>query len=197
MPETTSGRIDRRAFMKAAGTFAVAAPVLALSNRTADGPESTSWKAVLVSDGEPGTPLVVRGRVFAADGRTPVEGATLHVYHTDARGLYSDWDGKGKEPEPRLKGWMKTDREGRYEFRTIRPASYPGTHRPQHVHAEVYGAGYAQRWIPEYWFADDPLVPPDKLAQYAGLGTFSPIVTPKRGADGALVCVRDIKLDKT
>jgi protocatechuate 3,4-dioxygenase beta subunit len=92
---------------------------------------------------------------------------------------------------------MRTGGDGRYEFRTIRPASYPGTRRPQHVHAEVYGAGYARRWIPEYWFEDDPLVPPDKLAHYAGLGTFSPIVAVRRGADGLFACVRDLRLEKT
>lgn len=213
MSEPLFSPFDRRSFMRAAGTFVVGLPALSLgalalscggegralarTPSTVNEPKALSWKTVLIPAGEPGTPLVVSGRIYASDGRTPVEGATLHVYHTDARGFYSQNDGNGGPPDPRLKGWMKTDRDGRYEFRTIRPASYPNTLRPQHIHAEVYGAGYAQRWILDYWFADDPLVPPDKLAQYAGLDSFSPIVNVKRGGDGVFACVRDIRVEQT
>ena len=213
MSEPSFSLFDRRAFMRSAGSFVVGLPVLSLgalslgcggerralarTPSTSAEPEALSWKALLVTAGEPGTPLVVTGRVFAADGRTPVEGVTLHVYHTDARGLYSEHDGDGKEPQPRLKGWMKTDALGRYEFRTIRPAPYPGTNNPSHIHTELYGAGYAQRWIPSYWFEDDQLVTAEMRAKYAGLGAFSPIVSTKRGADGVLVCARDIRLEKT
>src|SRR5918998_5364660 len=110
-------------------------------------------------------------RFFDADGKTPVEGVTLHVYHTDARGLYSEKDGQGGPPDPRLKGSMKTDGDGRYEFRTIRPASYPNSRNPQHIHAKVYGAGYAERWIPEYWFDDDPLIDAATREKHKGLAS--------------------------
>lgn len=202
---------DRRLFLRGAGAALVGLPVLGLnavgcgrgsgalaSSTPAERvPAELLWKTVLIPAHEPGTPLVVSGRIFAADGRTPVEGLTLHVYHTDARGLYSEKDGQGGPPDPRLKGSMKTDREGRYEFSTIRPASYPGTLNPQHIHAKVYGAGYPERWIPEYWFDDDQLVTADLRARYTGLATFSPIVTLKRSGNGVFACVRDIKLEKT
>ena len=210
MSEREVGFCDRRLFLRGAAAL-VGLPALslcaagcgrsprALAGSTPDGkePVELSWKTVLVPAGEPGTPLVVSGRIFAADGRTPVGGITLYVYHTDARGLYSEKDGRGGPPDPRLKGSMKTDVEGRYEFRTIRPASYPGTRNPQHIHARVFGAGYAERHIPEYWFDDDPLVTAEMRARHAGLGTFSPIVNAKRGADGVYACVRDLRLDKT
>jgi protocatechuate 3,4-dioxygenase beta subunit len=202
---------NRRLFLRGAGAALVGLPVLSLSAAACGKspsarasstpnekePAELSSKTVIVAANEPGTPLVVTGRVFAADSKTPVEGVTLHVYHTDARGLYSEKDGNGGPPDPRLKGWMKTDKEGRYEFRTIRPASYPGTRNPQHIHAEIYGAGYAQRWIPEYWFDDDPLITAELRARYNGLGTFSPIMSTKRSDGGVFACVRDIKLEKT
>jgi protocatechuate 3,4-dioxygenase beta subunit len=202
---------DRRLFLRGAGAALVGLPALslcaagcgrsphALARSTPAEKESDelSWKAVLIPAGEPGTPLVVSGRIFAADGKTPVGGVTLYVYHTDARGLYSEKDGRGGPPDPRLKGSMKTDEGGRYEFRTIRPASYPGTRNPQHIHAKVYGAGYAERHIPEYWFDDDPLVTAEMRARYTGLGTLSPVVSAKRGADGVYACVRDIRLENT
>lgn len=202
---------DRRLFLRGAGAALVGLPALGLAGVGCAGgpralagptpavekPSELSWRTLLVAAGEPGTPLVVSGRVVAADGRTPVEGVTLHVYHTDARGLYSEKDGNGGPPDPRLKGWMKTGKDGRYEFRTIRPASYPGTRNPQHIHARVYGAGYAERWIPEYWFDDDPLVTAEMRARHNGLGPFSPILSNVRGGDGALAFVRDIRLDKS
>ena len=202
---------DRRLFLRGAGAALVGIPALGLSAagcgrspRALAGPTPSekeaaglAWSTVLIPEGEPGTQLVVSGRIFAADGKTPVEGVTLHVYHTDARGLYSEKDGQGGPPDPRLKGSMKTGRDGRYQFRTIRPASYPGTRNPQHIHAKVFGAGYAERGIPEYWFDDDPLVTEAMRARYAGLGTFSPVVTVKRGDEGVFACVRDIRLEKT
>jgi len=201
---------DRRLFLRGVGAALVGIPSLSLSaagcsrglsvlaGSTSLEKETTepAWRTMLVSGAEPGTPLVVSGRGFAADGRTPVAGITLYVYHTDARGLYSEKDGQGGPPDPRLKGSMKTDGDGRYEFRTIRPASYPGTRNPQHIHAKLYGAGYAERGIPEYWFNDDPLITDELRARYTGLGTFSPVVNVKRGADGVYACVRDIRLEK-
>ena len=211
MSEREVGLFGRRLFLRGAGAALAGVPALSLTalgcgrgpGAVADSAPrekeaaGLSWKTVLIPAGEPGIPMVVSGRIFAPDGKTPVEGVTLHVYHTDARGLYSERDGQGGPPDPRLKGSMKTDRDGRYEFRSIRPASYPGTRNPQHIHAKVSGAGYAERWIPEYWFEDDALVTADMRARYAGLGTFSPIVTPKRGADGLFAFVRDIRLEKT
>lgn len=210
MSEVGVGLFNRRLFLSGAGAALVGIPALSLSAAgcgrgagaradsatPAPDAEGLSWRAVLTPAGEPGTPLVVSGRVFAADGKTPVAGITLHVYHTDARGLYSERDGRGGPPDPRLKGSVKTDENGRYEFRTIRPASYPGTRNPQHIHAKLYGAGHAERWIPEYWFDDDPLVTAEMRARHTGLGTFSPVMTTRRAPDGLFACVRDIRLDK-
>lgn len=201
---------DRRLFLRGAGAALVGLPVLSLSaagcgrspralasaTPTETGPAELSWRTVLTAAGEPGTPMVVSGRIFAADGRTPVSGVTLHVYHTDARGLYSERDGQGGPPDPRIKGSMRTDADGRYEFRSIRPASYPGTANPQHIHAKVFGAGYSERPVLEYWFDDDPLITADLRARYANLGTFSPIVNAKRDDGGVFACVRDIRLEK-
>src|SRR6267143_3769065 len=48
-----------------------------------------SWKTVIVSDKEPGDPLIITGTIYLPDGHTPMEGATLWVYHTDATVHYS------------------------------------------------------------------------------------------------------------
>jgi protocatechuate 3,4-dioxygenase beta subunit len=177
---------------------------LAAARTTAAGgplgePENISWQTVITSKDEPGRPLVVTGQIFRTDGKTPVEGVTLYVYHTDNRGIYTDGRDVtstiGADPPARLRGWMKTDREGRYEYRTIKPASYPNTNNPEHVHAKAYGAGYAERWIESFNFDDDPLITRDVRSRFAGLGRFSPVMTVTGGGDGILRCVRDIRLE--
>jgi protocatechuate 3,4-dioxygenase beta subunit len=38
---------------------------------------------------EPGERMIVTGVVFDADEKTPLAGASVYVYHTDANGLYT------------------------------------------------------------------------------------------------------------
>jgi protocatechuate 3,4-dioxygenase beta subunit len=94
-------------------------------------PPGTTWRATIAPAGELGEPLVVEGRVFAPDGEDTVAGVTVYAYNTDQDGYYSP---DGKVGHPRLKGYMKTDAEGRFELSTIRPGRYPGMHIPAHVH---------------------------------------------------------------
>ncbi|HWS54872.1 MAG TPA: hypothetical protein VN228_12125 [Pyrinomonadaceae bacterium] len=159
-------------------------------------PDNISSRAVLPAWGVAGAPLAVSGRVFAPDGRTPAGGVTIYVYHTDARGLYSESDGDGREPRPRIKGWVRADSEGRYEFQTTRPGSYPRGRNPAHIHAKAYGAGYPEQWLDEYWFEDDPLVTAEMRAPFKDLGPFSPILKISRDAGGVIRCARDIRLEK-
>ena len=152
-----------------------------------------TWNTRIGTDAEPGTPLVVSGTIYGSDGRTPLEGATLYVYHTDARGIYSDAQGDPRQ-SARLRGRMLTGRDGRYEFRTIRPASYPGNTIPAHIHASVKAPGSEERWITDYWFDDDPLLPKSERERHGGGGSFSPIMRLTRDASGTLRGTRDIRM---
>jgi protocatechuate 3,4-dioxygenase, beta subunit len=55
---------------------------------------------------------------------------------------------------------MKTGADGHYEFRTLKPAPYPGRHIPTHIHGPVAAPGYPSRWLAEYWFEGDPFLTP-------------------------------------
>ncbi|MEX2088444.1 MAG: hypothetical protein WEB62_01690, partial [Bacteroidota bacterium] len=55
--------------------------------------------------------------------KTPAAGVLLYVYQTDATGAYNNDDGSWQRP--RINGWFRTDKNGRYEIRTIKPGSYP------------------------------------------------------------------------
>jgi protocatechuate 3,4-dioxygenase beta subunit len=141
---------------------------------------------------EPGQRLVVSGRVFEPDGATPAAGVTLYVYQTDAEGLYSR---SGRIP--RLRGWMTTDAEGRYEYRTIRPAPYPSGGIAAHVHTQLWGAGWPKQWNRDLLFADDPYLSARDRDESAAAGRFAWVCAPATDASGVPRCTHDLRLKPT
>jgi protocatechuate 3,4-dioxygenase beta subunit len=101
-------------------------------------PSSLASTARIAPPSEPGDPLVVRGQLLNVDG-TPAAGAIVFAYHTDRAGLY---DRRENGPHSwRLRGWARTDAEGRFTFETIRPGSYPNSNNPPHVHFTAFLPG--------------------------------------------------------
>ncbi|HEY5839563.1 MAG TPA: hypothetical protein VIT19_11050 [Pyrinomonadaceae bacterium] len=156
--------------------------------------EPISWNVKIVSNNEPGEPLIVSGTIYSPDGKQPLEGITLFVYQTDATGVYTTSGGDNRAT--RIHGVMRTNAQGKYEFRTIKPGSYPNSRNPSHIHAYVSGPGYPEYWIDEYHFSNDPFISDDDKRRASGQGTFSPILSPTRGADGILRAVRDIRIER-
>lgn len=101
-----------------------------------------------------GDPTLVRGRVTDVAGE-PLDGAVLDVWQASGHGLYDTQD--PEQPAFNLRGVFTTGPDGRYEFRTARPASYPiptdgpvggllratnrGHWRAAHIHAIVSAPG--------------------------------------------------------
>ena len=135
-------------------------------------PSRLSWQTQIARSDEPGEPLVVSGRVFAPDGRTPASGVTVYAYNTDAQGYYGE---NHKEYPPRIYGWMKTDPAGRFELRTIRPGHYPDMRIPAHIHFSLWGAGYPPQWAEELRFQGDPYLTEAVAAEDAQRGPFRTI----------------------
>ncbi len=154
-----------------------------------DEPANLSWKTVIPPENEPGERLIITGKVFQPDGKTPAQGMVLWVYHTDRTGFYNE---KDDASHPRLKGWMKIGADGNYEFHTIRPGAYPHRTTPAHIHAHVYGPGYSERSIEDYWFKDDSRINEKELKNAAANGGHPVIVELKRGSDGVWRGERDI-----
>ena len=155
--------------------------------------EDTSWSVTLVALDEPGEPMIVSGTVYHQDGKTPVRGALLYVYQTDAAGYYNrrdNWHGP-----PRIKGWMKTDGRGRYQFRAIKPAPYPNQRMAAHVYVKLRLPGGVDHEVEEYLFEGDPNIAPEVERRSAGKGRFSPIVRLSRGPDGILHGERDLRAE--
>ena len=109
--------------------------------------------------------------IYQKDGKTPASGVILYVYQTDATGRYTPAGGQvhGKR-HGRLRGWMKTGADGRYEFRTIRPAPYPGQAIPAHIHPVVKEPDKNEYYLDEFVFDDDPLLTKEKRAKLEDRG---------------------------
>lgn len=152
--------------------------------------DAKTGMAVLTAPDEPGEPLEVTGTVYAPDGETPVAGVEIYVYHTDAEGLYS---ATNDNTDPRIKATLRTGDDGRYAYRTIRPASYPDGRVPAHVHYVVSGAGYPEQRF-NLHFADDPYLSERSRQRSADLGRFGSIRPLESGDDGVWRCVRDLRL---
>jgi protocatechuate 3,4-dioxygenase beta subunit len=75
-----------------------------------------------ISRPQDGSPALVRGRITDTGGRR-LAGATLDVWQCSGNGLYDTQD--PGQPPYNLRGVFVTGPDGRYEFRTVRPASYP------------------------------------------------------------------------
>jgi protocatechuate 3,4-dioxygenase beta subunit len=100
-------------------------------------------------------PTLVGGRVLDLGGR-PIAGALLDVWQAQTSGLYDSQDSSLHEMH--MRGKFRSDGEGRYLVRTVRPVHYPipsdgpvgamlratGRHpwRPAHIHFVVSADGY-------------------------------------------------------
>lgn len=124
-----------------------------------EAPSQLSAKGRIAPATEPGTPLIISGTIVASDGKTPLAGVVVYAYHTDNNGYYRKQEsGEAGENNPRLRGWVKTDANGHFEFSTIKPAPYPNRDVPAHIHIHAWGAGYPRQWF-EVEFQGDPLLP--------------------------------------
>jgi protocatechuate 3,4-dioxygenase beta subunit len=154
-------------------------------------PADTAWTATIVPAGEPGEPLVVEGHVYAPDGQHTVAGVVVYAYNTDKDGYYSL---DGKVGHPRLKGYMKTDAEGRFELHTIRPRRYPGMHIPAHVHFNLWGAAYPVQWTEELRFEGDSYLTEKMKKESEEMGKFATIRPLTRDKNGVYQCEINLRL---
>jgi protocatechuate 3,4-dioxygenase beta subunit len=169
--------------------------IAACSNPAAQAPavadKNAPSKITIASREEPGERLIVAGRVFAQDGVTPLAGASVYVYHTDVKGYYSP--GTNDNRNPRLRGYMRTDKQGRYEFSTIKPASYPNTRVQAHIHYVVTAAGYDER-VFEIVFEGDPFLTDNVRKESENEWSGFSLRRLEKDSEGALRCTQDIRL---
>lgn len=96
-----------------------------------------------ISEGYPGHPFRLGIRVVDAEC-SPLPGAEVEIWHTDASGDYSSYldEGSGKdegEGTTFCRGFQTADADGLLEFQTIYPGWYEGRAVHIHVRARVGG----------------------------------------------------------
>lgn len=153
--------------------------------------------ARISNDSEPGEAFDMTGVVYRADGATPAANVVIYAYHTNHAGLYANGthETEWSLRHGRLRGWVKTDAQGRYGFRSIRPAPYPDRSLPAHVHLTVLEPGRRPYWIDDIVFDADPLVNAAYRAERENRGG-NGIVRLARAGDGAWLARRDITLER-
>ncbi len=105
-----------------------------------------------------GTALTLTGTVRDRSGEAR-PGVVLYAYQTDHRGLYPN-AGPGGSQHGTYRGWVRTDDAGHFRFDTIRPARYPDSELPEHIHLHVLEAGCGTYYIDDVMFSDDPMLTP-------------------------------------
>jgi len=149
-------RLTRRDSLLRFGGFAVTALDLraALESTPADAaavsciltPEQTEGPYYIageklrrnITDGRPGTPLVLRTFVVDAASCRPIRNAAVDIWHADASGIYSGF-GDGASSRTFMRGIQRTNAKGLAQFRTVYPGWYPG--RTVHIHVKVHLSG--------------------------------------------------------
>jgi len=172
--------------------FVLAAALLRASGPppSPEPPSTVSSVGTISPATEPGQRLVIAGQVFAPDGTTPAPGVIVYAYQTDATGEYRNDSSR----IARLHGWTKTDAQGRFEFRTIRPGPYPGRTIPAHVHFHAWGGGYPLQWTEELLFEGDPLLHGSEIEKSRAAGRFANVSPVTRDAAGAERCTINFRL---
>lgn len=156
-------------------------------------PKAISSSVTIGGEEEPGERLVVSGTFYRSDRKTPVAGILLYIYQADAGGVYNKTDGSWQRP--RLNGWFRTDEEGRYTIRTVKPGSYPQSRQSAHIHLVIVPENGRGRWLDDFLFEGDPYLSERDQQRPTREGKFSNVMTIRKGQDGSLSCERDIVLD--
>ena len=155
-------RLSRRSILRLAGVAAASLGTGAWKARDAEGggpaaveagsvscvltPEMTGGPFYIagekvrrnITDGHPGTPLVLRLAVVDASTCKPIKGAAVDIWHADAAGNYSGF-GAGSGNRTFMRGIQRTDANGVATFRTVYPGWYQG--RAVHIHVKVHMRG--------------------------------------------------------
>jgi catechol 1,2-dioxygenase len=135
-------------------------------------PRVENGGSIIRSD-TPGPALFMNAQVLNKQGE-PVVGAEVDIWHSSPVGLYENQD--PEQEDMNLRGKFTTDAEGRFWFRSVKPAGYPiptngvvgellaaqNRHpfRPAHVHALIFKDGY-KTLISQVYADDDPKLETD------------------------------------
>ena len=113
-----------------------------------------------------GQKLLITGTIYQLNGKTPAPGVLLYYYHTNTAGRYIHKSGEKQSMPPNglgqthgyIRGWVKSDANGRYAIYTVKPGAYPTRDEPAHIHLTIQEPG-----IQNNYYLDDLVFDEDEL----------------------------------
>jgi protocatechuate 3,4-dioxygenase beta subunit len=126
--------------LKAAGESDAATVSCILTPEQTEGPYYIAGEKLRrnITDGRPGTPLLLRAFVVDATTCRTIRNAAVDIWHADAGGVYSGF-GDGASSRTFMRGIQRTNAKGLAQFRTVYPGWYQG--RTVHIHVKVHVGG--------------------------------------------------------
>lgn len=188
---TRTGQIcdgARQEFILLSDVLGISMLVDAINHRLPDGATETTVlgpfhveAAPLLEDGAdmspdmPGEPLYIEGSVTAPDG-TPLAGAVIDMWHSDADGFYDVQ--RADLTAATGRGRLRAGMDGKFRVRTIAPSPYPIPYdgpvgelltaterhpwRPAHVHFMITHPGY-EKLVTHVFAADSAYLDSDAV----------------------------------
>lgn len=161
-------------------------------NGAISAPSNVTSRILLSSESDKGDPIEISGTVYRPDGKTPAPNTLIYLYHTDFEGYYGR--GNGAHRHGKYRGWMLTGPDGKYAFRTIKPAPYPENRFAAHIHMTLTTSTMKEDWVDSILFEGDRLISARERSEAGRKGGFNPILSFEKRSDGLMHAVRDLKL---
>ncbi|WMX12479.1 hypothetical protein [Aureispira sp. CCB-E] len=113
----------------------------------------------LAPTNEPGTKMIISGRVFNLDCSQIIPNTVIDVWHANDAGAYDNSGGY------HLRGKMQTNQQGFYIFETVKPGHYLNgpTYRPAHIHFKITPPNFPTLTT-QLYFQGDPYITNDAAA---------------------------------
>jgi len=138
--------------------------------------------------------IKITGTVFERDAKTPAEDILLYIYHPNRDGIYEPsknpigWEKRHGQ----FRGWIKTEKNGKFTFYTFRPSPYPQVQESEHIHMYIKEPNTIPYYIDNYIFEDDPTLTQDQIRSAKNRGGTGVIKLEEQ--NGILTANRDIVL---
>lgn len=121
---------------------------------------SAPIRSDLTYEGLVGTRVKLKGKIYASDCISTLNGAMVEVWHCNTEGEYDNESNDFKQ-----RGRVVTNAQGEYSFTTIFPGKYLNgkLYRPAHIHYRVT-AESSKDLVSQIYFKGDPNIENDPWA---------------------------------